>query len=120
MNGQGNGGPNLAGLPTLYEAWTARKEPHVIPVGFPSLTKLLGGGLRAGQLVVCTASPGSGKTSLALTGIATYCAASGWPVLYVSAELDEDWIAARLASMKLGVPWVDVLDNKIDQEMVLS
>ena len=37
-----------------------------VPSGFPSLDKLLGGGLRRGDLVVLGGDVGSGKSALAL------------------------------------------------------
>lgn len=42
------------------------RSPDTVPSGFPSLDKLLGGGLRRGDLVVLGGDVGSGKSALAL------------------------------------------------------
>lgn len=42
------------------------RSPDTVPCGFPSLDKLLGGGLRRGDLVVLGGDVGSGKSALAL------------------------------------------------------
>jgi len=42
------------------------RSPDTVPSGFPSLDKLLGGGLRRGDLVVLGGDIGSGKSALAL------------------------------------------------------
>jgi replicative DNA helicase len=42
------------------------RSPDTVPSGFPSLDKLLGGGMRRGDLVVLGGDVGSGKSALAL------------------------------------------------------
>jgi replicative DNA helicase len=57
-----------------------------ISVPFPGLSRVLRGGLRAGQLVVAGGPPGCGKTTLALQ-LADHAAAEGFPVVFISLEM---------------------------------
>ncbi len=65
-----------------------------VPTGFPSLDRLLGGGLRQRDLVVLGGDVGSGKSALALS-IAIRSASLGTPVVFFSGEMDEDRIFER-------------------------
>ena len=42
------------------------RSPDTVPSGFPSLDKVLGGGLRRGDLIVLGGDVGSGKSAFAL------------------------------------------------------
>lgn len=57
-----------------------------IPVFHPALARVLGGGLRPGQLVTAGGPPGCGKTTMALQ-LADHAAAAGIPVLFLSLEM---------------------------------
>jgi replicative DNA helicase len=57
-----------------------------IPVPFPGLSRVLKGGLRAGQLVTAGGPPGCGKTTLSLQ-LADHAAAAGFPVVFISMEM---------------------------------
>ena len=57
-----------------------------IPVPFPGLTRVLRGGLRAGQLLTAGGPPGCGKTTLSLQ-LADHAAAAGFPVVFISMEM---------------------------------
>jgi replicative DNA helicase len=59
--------------------------PDTIPVGFPSVDRVLGGGLRRGDLVALAGDVGSGKTSLALA-FAVRAAQAGRGVLFLTGE----------------------------------
>lgn len=60
--------------------------PPYVPTKFPSLDKILSGGLVAGGLITLAARPGTGKTTAGIC-IAENVALSGIPVLYVSLEM---------------------------------
>lgn len=62
--------------------------------GLPSLDKALGGGLKAGRLVVIAARTSVGKTSLA-TQILLQCADDGHPGLMLSQEMSGAELAGR-------------------------
>jgi len=57
-----------------------------IPVFHPGLAKVLGGGLRPGQLVMAGGPPGCGKTTMALQQV-DHAAAAGIPCLFISMEM---------------------------------
>ena len=57
-----------------------------IPVFHPGLAKVLGGGLRPGQLVMAGGPPGCGKTTMALQ-LVDHAAAAGIPCLFISMEM---------------------------------
>jgi len=57
-----------------------------VPTGFPTLDRLLGGGLRRGDLIVLGGDVGTGKSALALA-IALRAAEDGQPVTYLSVDI---------------------------------
>lgn len=77
-----------------------------IPVPIAELDRVLGGGLVPGTLVLIGGDPGIGKSTLVLQAAAAL-AASGKPVLYVSAEESSQQI--RIRADRLGVLSDDVL-----------
>lgn len=76
-----------------------------IPTQLPTVDKALGGGLKAGKVIVLAARPGVGKTSLA-GQIALACADQGHPVLILSQEMQAadlvDRAMANLGRVNLG------------------
>jgi replicative DNA helicase len=70
-----------------------------VPTGFPSVDRLLGGGLRRGDLVVLGGDIGSGKSALAL-GVALRVARAGTGVAYLSGEMDEERLMERALAME--------------------
>src|SRR5919112_2540570 len=74
-------------------------SPDTVPTGFPSLDKLLGGGVRRGDLVVLGGDVGSGKSALALA-IALRAAQDGRSVAYLSGEMSVDRIMERALAIE--------------------
>jgi replicative DNA helicase len=70
-----------------------------VPTGFPSVDRLLGGGLRRRDLVVLGGDIGSGKSALAL-GIALRVAQQGLGVAYLSGEMDEERLMERALAIE--------------------
>ena len=70
-----------------------------VPTGFPSVDRLLGGGLRRRDLVVLGGDVGAGKSALALA-IALRTAGAGHPVVFFSGEMDEDRLFERALAME--------------------
>jgi DNA repair protein RadA/Sms len=66
--------------------------PDTVPTGFPSVDKLLGGGLRTGDLTILGGDAGSGKSALAM---AVRAATLGVSVSFVSGEMDEGRLPPR-------------------------
>jgi replicative DNA helicase len=65
-----------------------------VATGFPSMDRLLGGGLRRQDLIVLAGDVGSGKSSLALA-VAVRAARLGTPVAYLSGEMSEERLLER-------------------------
>lgn len=83
-----------------------------VSTGFPALDRLLGGGLSPG-LTVLGASPGLGKSTLALN-IAQHAAAHGSPVRYYSYEMPPKRLGMKLITrenfLRGGSPLFSVKD----------
>jgi replicative DNA helicase len=94
--------PKPASLEAIVERVDQQRPGEVtgdtVPTGFPSLDKLLGGGLRRRDLVLLGGDIGSGKSALAL-GIALRVAQQGLGVAFLSGEMDE----ARLMERALAI-----------------
>jgi replicative DNA helicase len=70
-----------------------------VPTGFPSLDKLLGGGVRRGDLVVLGGDVGSGKSALALA-IALRVAEGQRGVAYFTGESDRERVLERALAVE--------------------
>ena len=70
-----------------------------VPSGFPSLDKLLGGGLRRGDLIVLGGDVGSGKSALALA-IALRVQQAQHDVLFYSGEMLPDRVLERALAIE--------------------
>jgi replicative DNA helicase len=71
------------------------------PTGFGGLDPVIGGGLRAGSLVLLAGPQGLGKTTFALQA-SRAMARSGRPVLYFSYEHDAEDLIQKLVAMEAG------------------
>src|ERR1051326_8428063 len=80
-----------------------------VPSGFPSLDKLLGGGVRRRDLIALGGDVGSGKSALALA-FALRSAGSGYPVVFFSGEMDEDRLLERALAIE-GRAGIDQIRN---------
>lgn len=85
-----------------------------VPTGWPDLDDKLGGGMRAGSLVIVGARPSVGKTSAAL-GMVLSAAQEGLPAVFVSLEQSQIEIANRLLCATTSLPFADIeLDRLTD------
>lgn len=74
---------------------------RVWKTGFGALDPMIGGGMRAGSLVLLAGPQGLGKSTFALQ-VARNNAATGRPVLYFSYEHDAEDITQKLIAMEAG------------------
>jgi replicative DNA helicase len=75
-------------------------EYQPVPLGFGLLDKTIGGGLRAGELLLIGGAQGTGKTTMALQ-MARNVASSGQAnVLYVCFEHEEQYLLNRLIALE--------------------
>ncbi|HWA14802.1 MAG TPA: DnaB-like helicase C-terminal domain-containing protein [Gemmatimonadales bacterium] len=70
-----------------------------VATGFPSIDRLLGGGIRRQDLVILAGDVGSGKSSLALA-IALRAARLDQPVVYLSGEMSEARVMERALALE--------------------
>lgn len=81
--------------------------PDLVTTGYPSLDRVLAGGLRRGELTVLGGDAGSGKTALAL-GIAIRAAVVGYPVLILTHESSEERCWERIVTAESGVTQIAI------------
>src|SRR2546428_5607012 len=70
-----------------------------VPTGFPSVDRILGGGLRRRDLVVLGGDVGSGKSALAL-GLALRVARRGGGVAFFSGGMDQERLMGRALAIE--------------------
>jgi replicative DNA helicase len=70
-----------------------------IPSGFPSVDRMLGGGFRAGDLIVLGGDIGAGKSALALAA-AVRAAQDGRTVLFYAGETSVERVAERVLAIE--------------------
>jgi replicative DNA helicase len=75
------------------------KSPDTIPTGFPSLDRMLGGGMRVGDLIVLGGDVGSGKSAFALA-VALRVAEAERDVLFFSGEMSTDRMLERVLAIE--------------------
>ena len=86
-----------------------------IPTGFPSLDRMIGGGLRREDLIVLGGDVGSGKSSLALA-LAIRAARAGAPTLVLSGEMSPDRMLERALAIEGGVSIDDLRQGRLEPE----
>lgn len=89
--------------------------PDTVPTGFPSLDKLLGGGLRRRDLAVLGGDVRSGKSALALA-IALRAARTGKTVVFFSGEMDEDRLMERALAIEARAKVDDIRQATLSEE----
>lgn len=71
-----------------------------VGLGFDPLDKILGGGVRPGDLLLIGGAPGAGKTTFALQAARNIASAAQATCLYLCYEHDEEYLIARLVSLE--------------------
>jgi replicative DNA helicase len=85
-----------------------------IATGFPSLDKMLGGGIRRGDLVVLGGDVGSGKSALALA-IALRAAQDGHATAFLSGEMSVDRVMERALAIEGRARIDDIRRGSMDE-----
>ena len=106
---------------SLLEALIARidgQSPEAgprdtVPTGFPSLDRVVGGGMRRQDLVVLGGDVGCGKSALAL-GVAVRAAAAGIPTMYFSGEMSPERVLERALAVEGRAAVDDLRQGKLD------
>lgn len=99
-----------------------KKEPG-IPTGFPDLDRLIGGGLKPGEMFVLAARPSIGKTAIALNIVRNIImrdiAGVRKNVLFFSLEMSGVQVAQRLLCTEAKVPLSSIMDKSIRPQDVI-
>jgi DNA repair protein RadA/Sms len=82
-----------------------------IRTGIGEFDRVLGGGLVAGQVCLCSGPPGSGKSTLLLAVADSVARGLGRPVLYISGEESVEQIAVRAARIGADSPNLLLADD---------
>src|SRR5574342_387001 len=95
--------PSLESVVHRVDAQRPGEVPNdTVPSGFPSIDRLMGGGLRRRDLVVLGGDVGVGKSSLVL-GLALRVARQNLGVALLSGEVDEVRAGALSDQMRAGI-----------------
>src|SRR4051812_48907885 len=93
------------GRPARSVCEVLKGEPATrMSTGIGEFDRVLGGGLVAGQVCLCSGPPGSGKSTLLLAVADSVARHAQRPVLYVSGEESVDQIAVRARRIGAGSP----------------
>jgi replicative DNA helicase len=87
--------------------------PWTVPTGFASVDKMLGGGLRRGDLVVLGGDTASGKSALAL-GFAIRMSLASARVLFLTAEMSGDRVLERVLAIEARMKIDDLRQGTLD------
>ncbi len=75
-----------------------------VPLGFTPLDKSIGGGLRAGEMLLIGGAQGTGKTTMALQMARNIVMSGLASVLYICFEHDEEYLLNRLIAQESVLP----------------
>jgi len=100
-----------------------QKEPG-IPTGYPDLDRLIGGGLKAGEMFVLAARPSIGKTAMALNIVRNIIMRDiggvRKNVLFFSLEMSGQQVSQRLLCTEAKVPLSSIMDKSFQRKDVQS
>jgi replicative DNA helicase len=75
-----------------------------VPLGFTPLDKSIGGGIRAGEMLLIGGAQGTGKTTMALQMARNIVMGGLASVLYICFEHDEEYLLNRLIALESVLP----------------
>lgn len=87
--------------------------PSTVPTGFASIDKMLGGGLRCGDLVVIGGDTASGKSALALA-FAIRMSLAGSRVTFLTAEMSVERVLERIIAIEARTRIDDLRQGTLD------
>jgi replicative DNA helicase len=92
-----------------------KTKENVVGTGFAQLDKLLGGGIRKGELTILGARPAQGKTALALQIASCVVLNAGESVLFFSSQLSRHTVMQRLIAYRANINPADVISGFFDR-----
>jgi replicative DNA helicase len=93
---------------------TGVASPDTVATGFPSLDKVLAGGLRQKDLIILAGDVGSGKSALGL-GIGIRAAGQQIPTLLLSGEMSPERVLERALAMEGRASVDDLRQGRLDE-----
>ena len=94
---------------------TSARDGDTVSTGFPSIDRVLGGGLRRRDLIVLGGDVGAGKSSLALA-MALRVAERGEAAVVMTGEMDEDRLWERALAVEGRVKLDDIRRGRLSDE----
>ena len=88
--------------------------PDTVPTGFPSLDKVLAGGLRQKDLIILAGDVGSGKSALGLE-MGIRAAGQQIPTLFLSGEMSAERVLERALAMEGRASIDDLRQGRLDE-----
>jgi replicative DNA helicase len=114
VRGSGKDGGSLESVILRIDSTEPNEVPaDTVPSGFPSLDRVLGGGLRRQDLAILAGDVGSGKSALAL-GIAIRAARAGQPTVLLSGEMGPERVMERALALEGKAPVDDLRQGRLD------
>jgi replicative DNA helicase len=110
-----NPSPFAAVLERVDETADGAPPRDSLPSGFPSVDRMLGGGLRRGDLIVLGGDVGSGKSALALA-VAVRAAEGGRRGVFYAGEMSVDRVAERILAIEGRARVDDMRRGTLDDE----
>ncbi|HEX4601247.1 MAG TPA: DnaB-like helicase C-terminal domain-containing protein [Gemmatimonadales bacterium] len=108
--------PSLESLVERVDQQRPGETPDdTVPTGFPSVDRMLGGGVRRRDLIVLGGDIGAGKSALAL-GVALRVAQQGVGVAFLSGEMDEERLMERALAIEGRVAVDDLRGGKLTDQ----
>jgi replicative DNA helicase len=101
-------------LRRMHAAADGTPASDAVATGFPSLDRLLAGGVRAGDLVVLGGDTGSGKSAFALS-VALRASEGERPALFVSGEASVERTLERLLAAEARARLDDIRTGALDE-----
>ena len=99
---QRHAGPEHAGRQGGRRATSTQYQP--VPLGFTPLDKTIGGGIRAGEMLLIGGAQGTGKTTMAVQMARNIVMSGLASVLYICFEHDEEYLLNRIIAQESVLP----------------
>jgi replicative DNA helicase len=116
------GDVTLAAIDAIDAAGRPDAAAALLRTGYRDLDRLLGGGLRPGQLIVVAARPGVGKSTALLDLHRSISLTQAVPSAMISLEMPTEEIMQRLLSAETGIPLAHIRTGQLrpEQEQQLA
>lgn len=98
---------------SLYELYNQKEEDEIFELPWPSLNKIIGGGLKRKQLTVLSGRPASGKTTMGIQICHHYALKYKMPCLFFCLEMPESALAKKVIQLHYDLMVEEISINDI-------